>query len=197
MSIHGAGGEDFPAAGDGACCYGEIMNGPSGCTCWKPEYDLDQQAPDGQAARWLAAGVQPVTRRLMCGDCAYRPASPEKSGAEGYAGDAEFLEGIAARGERFWCHQGIRRPARWVHPSGAVHAGGLAAYSPPVVDAVPYRADGSPAELCAGWDARRRALDAEREAADLAVQPPRGAPGGPSGVDRDLRAADGHSGGLS
>lgn len=34
---------------------------------------------------------------------------------------------------------------------------------PPIVNAVPYRADGTPAELCAGWSARSRAL-AGREA---------------------------------
>lgn len=165
MSICGVGGEDFPPVGDGGCCYGEAMNGPAGCTCWTPVYDLDQQPPDELAQRLLENGVTPVTRRLMCEDCAYRPGSPEKTGAPDHAGDAEFLEGIAMAGERFWCHQGIRRPARWVHPAGAVHEGGPAAYSPPIVDAVPYRADGSPAELCAGWDARRRALAVDRDEA--------------------------------
>ncbi|HET9889703.1 MAG TPA: hypothetical protein VFQ42_04310 [Mycobacterium sp.] len=165
MSHCDGGGEEFPPAGDGGCCWGEIVNGPAGCTCWKPVYDLDQAEPDPTAVRWLGAGVTPVTRRRMCHDCAYRPNSPEKRGEEGYAGDAEFLERIAAADERFWCHQGIRRPAKWVHPSGAEWVGSPAAYSPPKVNGVPYRADGSPAELCAGWDARRRALAAERDEA--------------------------------
>jgi hypothetical protein len=43
----------------------------------------------------------------------------------------------------------------------------------------------------AEWRRRRRAE------AVLAVQPPRGAPNGVSGVSRDRQAADGHSGGLS
>lgn len=50
----------------------------------------------------------PVTRRLMCDDCAYRPGSPEKSGDPMYRGDATDLEMIAETGT-FFCHQGLRR----------------------------------------------------------------------------------------
>lgn len=149
---------DFPDAGDGMCCPGAAVYGPQRCTCWTPVYELEQAPVDQTAMRLLDAGVAPVTRQRMCEDCAYRPNSPEKSGDETYAGDPEFLEGIADRGERFWCHAGMRIPVRWRHPSGMeipAHPGG---YDPPRVGSVPYRADGSPAELCAGWDARRRAL---------------------------------------
>lgn len=161
MTCHAATGwqNDFPDTG-GICCIGAAMGGPSDCTCWTPEYDLDQGDPDEQSIRLLAAGIQPVTRRIMCGDCAYRPDSPERSGDETYQGDPEFLADLAGTGDRFWCHQGMRCVVRWVHPSGAVHAGHPGAYAPPIVNAVPYRADGSPGELCAGWDARRRALSA-------------------------------------
>lgn len=151
----------------GPCCAGSAMFGPDRCTCWREVYDLDQQPPRTDLLALLAAGIQPNTRPMMCADCAYRPGSPEKVGADGYAGDAEFLESIAASGERFWCHQGIRRPIKLVHPSGAeipAHAG---AYDPPKHAGIPLRADGTPAELCAGWAARRRALVA-REAADVA-----------------------------
>lgn len=157
-TIHTVGGELFPPVGGGGCCVGSAVYGPAGCTCWTPEYDLPQQPVDEQARQWLAAGVQPVTRRRMCADCAYRPDSPEKRGASTHQGDAQFLEDIAARGERFWCHQGMRRPLRWVHPAGAEIRGHEAAYRPPIVDGVPYRADGTPGELCAGWAARHRAL---------------------------------------
>ena len=151
--------QDFPEVDDGSCCYGAMVDGPGHCTCWRPEYDLTQVDPDLLSAQLLAAGIQPVTRDLMCADCAYRPGSPEKSGAKDHAGDPDQLDDIAAS-SRFWCHQGIRRPARWRHPSGAVIDGHPAAYDPPIVAGVPYRADGTPAELCAGWAARRRAIDA-------------------------------------
>jgi hypothetical protein len=158
------GGDLFPPVGDGGCCDGELQYGPAGCTCWRPVYDLEQQPVDEDAQRLLAAGVEPVTRRLMCGDCAYRPDSPEKSGDETYEGDAEFLDNIAQTNRQFWCHQGMRIPLKWVHPAGIEIPGHPGAYRPPIVDNVPYRADGTPAELCAGWAARRRALVAVGEA---------------------------------
>lgn len=154
-------GPDFPDTG-GTCCMGAAIYGPARCTCWKPIYDLEQAEVDKDAVRALAAGVTPTTRDTMCPDCAYRPNSPEKSGDEGYAGDSDTLEGLAARGDRFWCHTGIRRPVKWVHPSGIEIPGHAGNYMPPIVNNVPYKADGSPAELCAGWDARRRALAASR-----------------------------------
>ena len=162
MSCHLDQAPDLPDTGVGGCCWGEIVGGPDRCTCWEPTYDLEQADPDPELVRWLAAGVQPVTRERMCGDCAYRPGSPERSGVEGYAGDAELLERLAAAGDRFWCHQGCRQPVAWTHPVGITIPGGPGAYAPPVVAGVPYRADGTPAEVCAGWAARRRALEAAR-----------------------------------
>ena len=152
---------EWPDVGE-MCCVGSAVYGPERCTCWEPVYDLEQAEPDPQVVRWLAAGGQPVTRRRMCGDCAYRPGSPERSGDPKHAGDSEYLEELAGTGDRFWCHQGIRRPVEWRHPSGATIPGHPAAYRPPVVGGVPYRADGQPAELCAGWAARRRALTGQR-----------------------------------
>lgn len=148
---------DLPDTG-GSCCWGVVVYGPQRCTCWEPVYDLEQASPDPEAARWLAAGIEPSTRRRMCGDCAYRPGSPERSGDETYAGDPEFLEHIAGAGERFWCHQGMRRPVLWRHPSGIEIPGHPGAYRPPKVGGVPYKADGTPGDLCAGWAARGRAL---------------------------------------
>jgi hypothetical protein len=155
-------GPGLPDAGQGSCCWGAIMRGPDGCTCWTPIFDTEQAQPDEQTVKLLAAGVQPVTRQRPCGDCAYRPDSPERRGDDGVTGDQELLDRIAATGERFWCHQGIRRPIAWRHPSGAEIGGSDADYRPPIVDGIPYRADGSPAEVCAGWAARRRALERER-----------------------------------
>lgn len=153
----------FPDLGlDVPCCESSVYYGPEQCTCWEPVYNLEQQPVDEQARQLLGAGLEPVTRKQMCGDCAYRPGSPEKSGDESYRGDADFLEHIAAKGERFWCHQGLRIPTKWVHPSGAELPGHPGAYRPPIHDAVPYQADGRPGELCAGWAARNRALHPER-----------------------------------
>lgn len=142
------------------CCTGSAQRGLGGCTCWEPVYDLDQTQPDPQAIALLDAGVEPVARKLMCGDCAYRPGSPERTGDDRYVGSAEHLEDLALAG-RFWCHSGMRQPIAWRHPSGVQipdrHDGN---YDPPIVDSVPYKADGTPGDLCGGWDARRRALAA-------------------------------------
>ena len=150
----------LPDAGQGACCYGAAIYGPERCTCWVPVFDLDQAEPLVDAPH--------AVRPLMCDDCAYRPGSPERTGDEHASGDAEMLERIAAGATPFWCHQGIRRPVAYRHePSGvevpADDIGGAElAYRPPVVGGRPHRADGRPADLCAGWDARRRALATRR-----------------------------------
>jgi len=139
---------------------GAAMRGLQGCTCWRPVYDLQQADPDPVALAAFDNGVTPSVRPQMCGDCAYRPDSPEKAGDPQHRGDAEYLEHIAAKGEPFWCHTGMRRIVRWVHPSGAEIPGHPADYAPPICGAVPYKADGQPGDRCAGWDARRRALTA-------------------------------------
>jgi len=151
---------DLPDVGEGACCLGAAGMGPERCTCWQPVYDLDQTYPDPTAVKLLAAGVQPVTRSAPCHDCAYRPGSPERRGEDGYAGDQDLLDRIVERGERFWCHQGMRKLVAWRHPAGVTVPVTVDGYGPPGVDGVPYRADGSPAEVCGGWAARRRALEA-------------------------------------
>jgi hypothetical protein len=137
---------DLPDAGEGACCYGAIINGPHACTCWTPVYDMEQlELKPGH----MGLRVQP------CGDCAYLKNSPERNGEPGYQGDQEFLDEIVLTGEPFACHQGIRKPVRWVHPSGAEIPGHPGGYDPPIVNGRPYKADGTPADLCAGWAARR------------------------------------------
>lgn len=143
--------QDWPDPGV-VCCYGAASRGPSGCTCWEPEYDVEQASP--------TAGSDGCARAELCIDCAYRPGSPEKSGSDLVRGDAEFLESIAAKGERFWCHQGMRRVLRWRHPSGMVHVpdGAEHQYDPPVEGGVPRKASGEPADLCAGWWATRKAF---------------------------------------
>jgi hypothetical protein len=144
----------MPDPACGACCDGSAVKGPQYCTCWTPSFDLAQADPETGA---------PGARDAMCSDCAFKPGSPERRGDERYNGDAEFLDRIVETGERFFCHVGIRRAVKLVHPSGAEVEVPPGDYRPPIIDGVPYKADGSPGELCAGW-AARRAKHLEREA---------------------------------
>lgn len=139
------------------CCQSAAMSGsPESCTCWVPVYAEDQ------------ADIRPperpedlTARPSMCGDCAFRPDSPER--AEPWT--AEALYDSARAGTPFWCHDGMRRPLRWQHPDGRVVDGSPHDWQPPIVGGVPYRADGRPALLCAGWRAVASAADAEATAA--------------------------------
>lgn len=127
---------------DAHCCWGAILKGHEGCTCWLPEYEVDQQEP------------QPITspedlqaRPRMCGDCAFKPGSPERANEF----TAEALMELPAKADPFWCHDGMRRPVRWRHPDGRVVPGSPDDWHPAFVGRIPYRADGRPALLCAGW----------------------------------------------
>jgi hypothetical protein len=62
-------------------------------------------------------------------------------------------------------------PVAYRHPSGAEIPGHPAGYDPPIVDGVPCKADGTPADLCAGWLLRCAKLSGEPAAVEL--------PGGP------------------
>ena len=137
----------LPDAGKGECCIESVLGGPQECACWKPVY--------GEAQQEAKAGPPNVQPR-PCGDCAYRGDSPERSGDETFYGDWDDLEDLAISGKPFYCHAGMRRKAQWAHPSGAVADGCPGDYDPPVVNGVPRKADGSPADLCGGWWARVR-----------------------------------------
>lgn len=158
---------DLPDAGGGMCCLGAAVHGAAGCTCWEPIYDLDQQE--------LKVGPAALCD-TMCADCAYRPGSPERRGDPRMIADETALLALTVTGDPFFCHQGIRRVERFEHrPDGcsaeacaeilaadsqvrvAVAEVGPGAYDPPIVDGVPYRADGQPAALCAGWMKRTSA----------------------------------------
>lgn len=134
-----------------ACCWEAANDGPAWCTCWVPEYDVEQAEPD--------PALEPVTRTTMCDDCAFRPGSPERSGDGRYDnatndGAVPDIDGV------FFCHQGVRRPLRWRHPAGITIEAEVHAYRPPLLqrgrDVVPYKADGTPADRCAGWAAHQR-----------------------------------------
>lgn len=134
------------------CCTGAAVYGPTRCTCWVTEYDLVQQPVEPG----LVVGVH--DRAKMCDACAYRPDSPEARGDPRY-------QGRAPDGATFWCHEGMRKVARWRHPGlGITVEADGDYYQPPMVkhrtqagrgEAVPFKADGSPGERCAGWAAHQ------------------------------------------
>jgi hypothetical protein len=130
------------------CCWGEAISGPGYCTCWVPVFDDVQADPAELSA---ASGIE-VRPGGMCEDCAYRPRSPERSERWG----EEALLGLPSSGSVFWCHQGMRRPVRWVHPDGREVPGSPEDYRPPIVKGVPFRMDGQPGLFCAGWAALAR-----------------------------------------
>jgi hypothetical protein len=126
------------------CCYAS-WNDPDRCSCWRPVYDVEQTEP-----RPPERAEDLRVRGNLCGDCAFRKGSPER--ADAWSEEALFT--AAGTGIPFWCHDGMRRPSHWVHPDGRVVEGDPADYTPPTRSGIPYRADGSPGLLCAGWMAR-------------------------------------------
>jgi hypothetical protein len=141
---------EWPDVGNAAepCCWGSLHDGPTGCTCWQPDYDLDQDVQRLQA---------PGLRSTPCDDCAYRGGSPERQGSDVVQGDGSHLAAIVVLNRPFFCHQGIRRPVRFRHPSGVEYTPPNldVAYRPPIHHGIPYKADGTPADICAGWAAAR------------------------------------------
>jgi hypothetical protein len=153
-------GLELPDAGEGLCCMGAAVYGPERCTCWEPIYDRPQQPPD-EAAEGEA---QP----RPCRDCAYRPGSPERSGAEHVTGDQGLLDSLVVNGRPFYCHAGMRRVLALVHgPTGVRVERGPDAYDPATgTDRRVYQADGQPALVCGGWLALRMAyLQRDQEVA--------------------------------
>lgn len=123
------------------CCMGATVD-LADCTCWVPIFATEQAAPRPPAsADDLQVGPK------MCGDCAFRKGSPERSSEW----EEEALFGLAASGTPFWCHAGMRKPIRWEHPAGLTVDGDPDDWMPPMLHGVPYRNDGQPALLCAGW----------------------------------------------
>ena len=138
------------------CCDASAMLGPEHCTCWERVHDQIQKPP--------ILGMEPTTRLQMCGDCAFRPGSPERTDSDHAVCDSGDLMGIVLDpSQSFWCHNGIRSTIALQHPNGMrvdrEPVDGVVAYDPPIVDGVPYQADGQPAFRCAGLAAARRAKD--------------------------------------
>jgi hypothetical protein len=124
------------------CCWGAINEGPIGCTCWVPVLAVEQPP---------IVVAEPTQRHTMCDSCAYRLSDPTRA-------SAEWLDDNPHRDDgRFYCHQGLPQPIAWVHPDGRrVETPDSADWQETTIDGVPYRADGTPADLCAGWLAERK-----------------------------------------
>lgn len=124
------------------CCYGAVVYGPERCTCWEPVFDVEQAEP-----------VLPVpegsieVRHARCDDCAFRRDSPERADV---LVEDELLE-LARTATPFWCHDGMRRPVAYRHPVLGDVPGSTADWQPPTRAGVPFRRDGRPGLLCAGW----------------------------------------------
>ncbi len=138
----------------GYCCMGSAEYGFDRCTCWEPVYDLEQTEPNMASIELV--GI--LTRTEMCGDCAFRPDSPERQGDGRYShADDDELRSL----NHFWCHQGIRKPIAWRHPAGITVDCDTDGYDPPLrtigAETVPFKADGTPGDRCAGFAAYQKA----------------------------------------
>lgn len=156
--LHMMAERDLPDATDGVpCCDAYAIFGPTYCTCWEVVYEDGQAEPQRDA--------EPVVRPGgMCGDCAFRPGSPERRDSEKAVCDSSDLTRIVYDdGQTFACHDGLRRAIGQRHPSGMfvphVVEDGVVAYSPPIEGQRAYKLDGSPAFHCAGLAAARKAKE--------------------------------------
>jgi len=156
--LHVMAARDWPDTGEAGygCCYGTALHGSDRCTCWVPVYEEPQLPPRTDEP----SSCMP----RMCGSCAFRPGSPERTGSEKAASDWDDLLGLVHAGKPFWCHDGLRTPVAYLHPPSMtwlVVEDTMHFDAPQVRDdhgvLTPYRADGRPGDLCAGWTAMRLA----------------------------------------
>lgn len=145
------------------CCNGSAYSGPENCTCWTPIYDVEQRPQNLEARR--------QERAEMCPDCACRPDSVERVAHNAGEYPPTLIEWSEVKsrvhsGTIFYCHQGMRREIGERHPCGRVrmYEHGDHNYQPPMAtnrklgmrESYPLKADGTPADICAGWAALRR-----------------------------------------
>lgn len=126
------------------CCWASAETDGAECTCWVAVLDVEPTTDVQEGP--------PLARRRMCGDCAYRPGSPER---QELGGDEPWY-GLE---QPFFCHTGMPRAVAYQHPTlpEPVPAPDDGDYRPYIRDGRPWQADGRPAELCAGWAAFNRA----------------------------------------
>lgn len=140
------------------CCYGAAVNeSPRYCTCWEPTYSEPRAEP--------VEGVLQTIAPAQCVDCAYRHDSAEWLDDD----ERENLVSLARGRGVFTCHQGMAYIVSWRHPTTGMvveappdAVGSVNTWAPLYRDAeTPCKADGTPADLCHGW-AARRLLEARR-----------------------------------
>lgn len=148
-----------PDDADVPCCMAAVNTDGRSCTCWEPirldlddlhRVDVDQvvaELRDTPPTSRLCEGP-PAIRPTMCGDCAYRPGSPERQRADGEQLDYSIRD-------RFYCHDGMPAVVAWWHPpTGTVtRVQDRAHYAPEIRADLAWRHDGRPGTLCAGWAA--------------------------------------------
>lgn len=66
--------EANPGVDGPGCCIGDAAKGPEHCTCWTPEWNAEQAEPV-----WPPNPADLAPLPGMCGDCAFRPGSPERA----------------------------------------------------------------------------------------------------------------------
>ncbi len=164
---------------DVPCCMAAVVSNGDRCACWEPirvdlddlhQVDVDQlvaQVRDDPPSTRRCEGPPAIRPTTMCGDCAYRPGSPERQAADGDPPDY-------GPAERFYCHAGMPSVIAWWHPPTRTvsRVEVRAHYAPEMVADRAWRHDGRPGILCAGWAAHnrlprppRRDLDASRSPA--------------------------------
>lgn len=137
-------GPDLPPPNPDVPCCEASANNPDVCTCWEPIYDR----PPMPAGGTLAGPSAPRPR--MCGDCAYRPGSPERLELDGAQLEAPLSQ-------VFLCHDGMPKLLGWTHPElpgvclRAAAIGDRDNYGPVVRGPHAWQADGTPALVCGGW----------------------------------------------
>lgn len=138
----------LPAPEGLICCDASANTGGDQCTCWEPVLALQDPIRLLHEQERIQEGP-PCPRRTACDDCAYRAGSPEREAVDGSIPD------YTAR-DRFYCHDGMPLAVAYVHPSGAMHRLDLEQpvdYQPRIRGDRPFRVDGRPGLLCAGWAA--------------------------------------------
>lgn len=160
------GGTGVPCPEPGVPCWDACALDGSDCGVWEPVF---RPEPHGD----LQEGPSPV-RAKACGDCAYKPGSPERR-----ANDGDLPRGFDLN-RPFHCHDGMPALRGWTYPGldYSLWAGGLPSmqdgfligsydYQPVQRNGRGWQADGRPLVVCAGWaahvDSVRRAQAERRE----------------------------------
>lgn len=144
-------------------CWDACAADGSDCAEWEPRFWPPAEMDD------LQEGPE-VVRPRACGDCAYRPGSPERR-----ANDGDLPDGFNPN-RPFYCHDGMSALRGYTHRTLGVSV--LVSSLPSMQDGFligsldydvvratdrprGWKADGSPLTVCAGWWAHAQRARAE------------------------------------